>query len=197
MGGKISKREEAANLKLISAIFMIPILLIITFFQFMFWFFKFIGAVIINLIESSRNKTQISIPVNMDTILETVDMMDGQQFELFVIEILKNIGYTDVNGTKYTGDYGVDIMAYDGEIKVAIQCKRFNQNVSLKAIQEIVSGKTHYKCDKAIVITNSYYTKAAQELAFSNKVQLWDRDDLFRMVKESKTLSYDSVNPTI
>jgi len=125
---------------------------------------------------------------NTEDYLDTIDYMSGQEFEnLLINELLPNEGYTDINGTSYTGDYGVDIVAYNNNgIKCAIQCKRFNNKVSNKAIQEVVAGKKHYKCEKAIVITNNYYTKSAKELAFDNKVELLDRDDLIKMIKRKE-----------
>ena len=56
----------------------------------------------------------------------------------------------------------------------------------MSAIQEIVAGKKHYRCEKAIVITNNYYTKNAEELAFDNKVELLDRDYIIQMIKNLK-----------
>lgn len=120
-------------------------------------------------------------------LLDKIDDMSGQEFELLLIEKLLPLdGYTNINGTSYTGDYGVDIIAEKNNIKCAIQCKRFNSKVSVRAIQEIVAGRKHYRCEKAIVITNNYYTKNAKELAFDNKVELLDRDDIIKMIKNTK-----------
>lgn len=130
---------------------------------------------------------------NQDTeeLLDKIDYMSGQEFEDMLIEVLlPSEGYININGTSYTGDYGVDIVAETNGIKCAIQCKRFNSKVSIKAIQEIVAGKKHYRCDKAIVITNNYYTKNAKELAFDNKVELLDRDDIIKMIRKMKIGNY-------
>ena len=47
-----------------------------------------------------------------------------------------------------------------------------------------------------MVVTNSYYTKAAKELAKSNNVELWDRDSinkLFIMHDGKKEVDNDAV----
>lgn len=115
--------------------------------------------------------------------MSKIDMMTGIEFEEFLlINILQKMGYSKLRTTATTNDYGVDIIGYKDEIKCAIQCKRYNSKVSNKAIQEIVAGKNHYRCEKAIVITNNYYTSNAKELAYDNKVQLLDRDDIIRVI---------------
>lgn len=123
---------------------------------------------------------------SVDSILEIVDNMNGQKFEEFLIKyILPSDGYINISGTKYSGDYGVDIIAEKLGIKCAIQCKRFNKNVNLKAVQEIVAGRRHYKYDKAIVITNNYFNDSAKKLADDNHVVLLDRDYLIKIIKNN------------
>lgn len=140
----------------------------------------YIFTSVIQVIESNKYEKQ-------ENLLEEIDNMSGQEFELLLIEKLLPLqGYTNINGTSYTGDYGIDIIALKNGIKCAIQCKRFNNKVGNKAIQEVVAGRKHYKCEKAIVITNNYYTNNAKTLAFDNKVELLDRDDVIKMIKEYK-----------
>ena len=43
---------------------------------------------------------------------------------------------------------------------------------------EAFAGSKYYKCNKALVVTNNYFTKGAIELAEANGVILWDRDEL-------------------
>ncbi|MDU7507267.1 MAG: restriction endonuclease, partial [Enterobacter sp.] len=42
----------------------------------------------------------------------------------------------------------------------------------------IYSTKPFYGCDEAMVVTNSYFTRSAKELAESALVRLIDRDEL-------------------
>lgn len=134
--------------------------------------------------QHARKEKERNIYDKQETLLDKIDYMSGQKFEeLLINQLLPNEGYTNISGTPYTGDYGVDIIAYKDGIKCAIQCKRFNEKVSNGAIQEVAAGKKHYFCEKAIVITNNYYTNNAKELAFDNKVELLDRDDLIRMIQ--------------
>ncbi len=45
-------------------------------------------------------------------------------------------------------------------------------------MQQAISAKAFYGCDEAMVVTNSYYTKSAKELAGTAGVRLIDRDGL-------------------
>lgn len=53
-------------------------------------------------------------------------------------------------------------------------------------MQEAVAAKGKYGCTEAMVVTNSFYTKAAIELAKANKVELWNRDHLVKALLSIK-----------
>lgn len=90
--------------------------------------------------------------------------MTGHDYERYVASRLKQIGYHSIVVTKGSGDHGADIIAYapDG-VKCAIQCKYYSKPVSNKAVQEALAGSRYYGCARAIVITNSRFTKQAIE----------------------------------
>ena len=96
----------------------------------------------------------------------------GEEYEVAVSEWLRTQGYYDVHLTVTTGDYGVDITARNGYIKYAIQCKYYSDSVGVSAVQQVIAGMAHYQCNRGMVITNSYFTKNAIELARENGVVL-------------------------
>lgn len=98
--------------------------------------------------------------------------MDGHDYEYAVARYLKSIGYTGTKVTKGSGDFGVDVLANKGGHKYAVQCKYYSSPVGVAAVQEAVAGKVYYGCDRAMVVTNSTFTKAAWELARVNDVVL-------------------------
>lgn len=100
--------------------------------------------------------------------------MDGLQFEHRCAELLRYRGFHKVTVTKGSGDQGVDILAQKNGIKFGIQCKYYSHPVGNKAIQEAYAGADFYDCDKAMVMTNSTFTKAARELADKLEVELWE-----------------------
>ena len=94
--------------------------------------------------------------------------------------MLKRNGFSRVNVTVASGDYGIDITACQGATSYAIQCKRYGKSVGVKAIQEVYSGMQHYGCTSAIVATNSVFTANAKTLANEFGVILWDGSTICR-----------------
>lgn len=115
-----------------------------------------------------------------------IDKMDGRQFEHYLGVLFKNLGYS-VKVTRAAGDYGADlVIAKDGK-KIVVQAKRYSKNVGLKAVQEAQASIAHYGASEAWVVSNSEYTYEATELARSNKVKLYSRDDLVEMILKMNT----------
>ena len=103
--------------------------------------------------------------------------MNGLEFEKFIAELFSKMGY-ESEITKASGDQGMDVIASKNGNKIGIQAKCYSSSVGNKAVQEAVAGKNHYRLDKAIVVTNNFFTDAAQQLAQSNSRILWDRNIL-------------------
>lgn len=135
-----------------------------------------IGKIIHRLIE----KQKLS-----ESGIDQIDSMDGKTFEKYLEVLFEKLGYR-VERTQYIGDYGADLVTIKDGVKTIIQAKRFKGKVNVKAVQEAVAAKGYYGCSKAMVVTNSYYTKPAIELAKANNVQLWNRNDLVRALLSVK-----------
>lgn len=114
-----------------------------------------------------------------------IDSMDGKTFEKYLEVLFERLGYK-VERTRYIGDYGADLVTEKNSVKTVIQAKRYKNNIGIKAIQEAVAAKGYYSCDKTMVVTNSYFTNQAKELAVKNKVELWDRKDLVKKLLKIK-----------
>jgi len=121
--------------------------------------------------------------VSNKILIEDIDLMNGYEFEKFISKLFQKMGYK-AYATQESNDQGVDVIAEKGNVKVAIQTKCYNGTVGNSAIQEIVAGMKYYEATKAMVITNSTFTKSAIELAKKNNVQLWDRKTLIEKINE-------------
>lgn len=117
--------------------------------------------------------------------IDQIDQMDGKNFEKYLEVLFVKLGYK-VERTQYIGDYGADLITQKNGIKTVIQAKRYKKKVGIKAVQEAVAAKGKYACSKAMVVTNSFYTKQAVELAKANQVELWNRDDLVKALLSVK-----------
>lgn len=114
--------------------------------------------------------------------LSQIDVMYGEEFEEYLKYHFQKLGYK-VKTTPRTNDYGADlILTKDGD-KIVVQAKRWNDPVGNSAVQEVVAAKAYYKANRAMVVTNSYFTSNARSLAHVNNVELWDRSNLVKKLE--------------
>lgn len=114
-----------------------------------------------------------------------IDLMEGRDFERFCAELLRRGGFLEVEVTKGSGDYGIDILAEKDGVTYAIQCKCYDGTpVGVSAIQEAYAGRDYYDRMVGAVMTNQYFTSPAVEAAKKLKILLWDRGYLERMMEE-------------
>ena len=73
----------------------------------------------------------------------SMDLLEGHDFEVYCAELLKRRGFQEVEITKGSGDYGVDILAEKEGVTYAIQCKRYTAPVGVKAVQEADAGRDY------------------------------------------------------
>lgn len=113
--------------------------------------------------------------------MNDIDKMDGEQFEKYLEILFNKDGYV-VNyvgaSNKFQGDSGADLILEKSGVKTAVQVKRWKGVVTEKAVQEVVASKAVYGCTNSMVVTNSYFSKHAINLAKANNVVLWDRNSL-------------------
>jgi HJR/Mrr/RecB family endonuclease len=115
--------------------------------------------------------------------ISDVDEMTGRQFENYLAGLLRARGCTNVRLTQ-TYDLGVDIIATYQGVTWGIQAKRQGSHVRLGAVRAVYSALQYYNCDRAMVITNSFYTGQAWRLARSNHTVLVGRHELSQWIDE-------------
>lgn len=102
---------------------------------------------------------------------------EGIDFEFWCANQLEKQGWR-ANVTKASGDQGVDIEAWRGGFCVVVQCKRYNQPIGNKAVQEVYAGKQHRYANAAAIIGTGGFTKSAIELAIATSVKLFDAEEI-------------------
>lgn len=110
-----------------------------------------------------------------------IDVMKGIEFENFLGQLFKQKGYKIIV-TPASGDYGADLILQDRDKKIVVQAKRYKSKVGIRAVQEVIPAIAYYKADEAWVVTNSYLTAQAINLARSNDVTIIDRDALIALL---------------
>ena len=63
-------------------------------------------------------------------------------------------------------------------IKAVVQAKRKQGSLGIDAVQQVVAAIAYYNANLGMVFTNSKFTQNAKNLATSNQIGLWDREDL-------------------
>ena len=90
--------------------------------------------------------------------MKNIDKLNGRAFERYLTVQFRHLGY-HVTLTSYSHDYGADLVLRKWGKKIVVQAKR-------------------YEADRAMVVTNSNFTKSARDLAKRNEVELWGRKEM-------------------
>jgi restriction system protein len=113
-----------------------------------------------------------------------MDDLEGHEFESYCADLLEQHGFTDVEVTNGSRDFGIDILAEKDGITYAVQCKRYESPIGVFAIQQAYAGRDYYDCMVGVVMTNQYFTQPAVDLARKLKILLWDRGYIDAMIDE-------------
>ncbi|MDE6406057.1 MAG: restriction endonuclease [Lachnospiraceae bacterium] len=124
-----------------------------------------------------------------DRRISRMDELEGHDFEFFCADLLKAQGFIDVEVTRGSGDFGVDILAEKDGITYAVQCKRYSGPVGVEAVLRTYGGLAYYERMVGAVMTNQYFTAPAVEAARKLHILLWDRGYMDAMIEESGPLS--------
>ncbi|MFC2173852.1 restriction endonuclease [Acidobacteriota bacterium] len=116
--------------------------------------------------------------------ISEIDAMSGSEFEDFCSILFQRLGYS-VEVTRRTRDQGADLVVRKKGKSVVIQAKNYTGKIGNKAVQEVVASQRFYGCEAGMVITNSVFTEAAEQLARKNDVRLVDRKALICLVDEA------------
>lgn len=107
--------------------------------------------------------------------VEDIDRLSGRDFERLLTQVFAERG-AKVVLTPKCNDWGADLVVEKDGVRTVVQAKRWSKRVGVKAVQEAYSSKPVYRAERAMVVTNSSFTRSAIELARKCDVELWDRD---------------------
>lgn len=116
------------------------------------------------------------------TTLFDIDVMDGHEFEEFLFDLFTRLGY-QVERKKKSGEQGLDLLLERHGERIACQVKRRKKPVGNKAIQEVIAARENYRCQRALVVTNSTFTLPAKQLAARCNIELWNREVIKEKIK--------------
>lgn len=111
---------------------------------------------------------------NDDEILKSrIDDLTGDDFERLMEMYYQHKGY-NVQRIGGSGDHEVDLILSGGKegYKIAVQCKRWKQNVGNDIVLRLKAGKQIYGCIDAWIVTTSNFTAKAKEAAEKFNIRL-------------------------
>lgn len=122
----------------------------------------------------------------LDDYRDQIINMSDREFEFFVGDIFKELGFT-VKITKATHDGGRDIIAtkaYPIPFTLIVECKHWSHKVGVSVVRSVYGVQTADQANKSIIVTSSEFTKGARKFAEERKsmMTLWDINDLLELV---------------
>lgn len=145
--------------------------------------FGMIGFIFYDVFRDDIKKHKTKKNQQKGRTISLTDHMSGIEFEDYLCFIFQKRGY-DVNTTPKSKDYGADLILMKNGETTVVQAKRYKDKVGVRAIQEVNASIPYYNANKAMVITNSYFTSNAKSLAIANQIQLIDRDKLENIIND-------------
>lgn len=133
-------------------------------------------------------------PKNIEEILlNSVKAVPKETFEQYCVICLRGSAFKSVIRTTKAGAKYANIIAYQDSLKYAIVC---TQNVDNEAqiIKNAVEGKKEYSADKAVVLSQEYFSESAKRIASEAAVDLWGRDEFMLMILkvDLKNIQYNN-----
>ena len=115
-----------------------------------------------------------------------IEHMDGWEFEEYCASILRKNGFSHVEVTRGSGDFGIDVIAEKAGVRYGIQCKKYSGTVGWHAVEEAKAGAEYWECQRAVVLTNSNFSRQALEGAAKIGVELWDGQKLSSILNDKR-----------
>lgn len=126
--------------------------------------------------ESRKNDEHLANAIRnlilpFDKFVEKLKVGDGHGYEDRIMTFAKICGF-DCSLVSNSADHGVDLIIKHRNLSIAIQCKFKSSANGNEAVQQVHTGKTIYRCNRAIVISNQGFTRNARKEAAIVGVEL-------------------------
>lgn len=116
-------------------------------------------------------------------------IIKGDEFEADCMNILRQLGFQDINMTKHGNDQGADLIGHFGPSKYVFQCKCHKRKQGNRVVQQAVASRSYYKANRCGVISQSKFTDSAYNLARSNYCLLFTFIELIQAAGHGKTFA--------
>ena len=128
----------------------------------------------------------------------------GLAFELKLTELFKKMGYDVIHDIKKVGRSGaehqIDVLAeYKCPLhtsKVIIEAKAYDLPIDKDRIMKLIQIVDDVGADRGIIVTTSYFTPEAIKTYSGHNVELWNREQLAKLLGEIEISASEKGFPT-
>jgi Holliday junction resolvasome RuvABC ATP-dependent DNA helicase subunit len=135
--------------------------------------------------EALRSFGYVGKPSTPLDLASKVQHMDALEFEEFVGEIFREMGYA-VETTAKSGDHGIDLLIRKKDKLIAVQCKHWDAPVGEPVIREFLGSLAGTGANSGYLVTSSTFTSSAYSFAQDKTLKLIDLDALIELIAQSR-----------
>ena len=110
------------------------------------------------------------------------------QFEHLIRDLLSAMGYPEVEVTPQWRDQGADLIVRDtrglAPLTLVVEAKRYRRIVDADSVRNIFGAMVHHNANGAIIVTTSWFSRAAQLFAEGKPITLIDGAKLVHLLNE-------------
>jgi HJR/Mrr/RecB family endonuclease len=138
-------------------------------------------------LRNKKDPLKYSLNKQLKLLSDSIDKLDGFQFEEFCTELFR-LGGFQAKTTSKTNDGGKDIILKDKDGLIYVECKHYNESnkITVNLIHKLISACTVDGIKRGIFITTSVYTSSSIELVEkcdTVNIDIWYKDDLLEFCK--------------
>lgn len=110
------------------------------------------------------------------------------RFEHLIRDLLSAMGYPEAEVISSSTDYGADLIVRDTRglvpSTIVVQAKRYRRVVDADSVRNIFGAMIHHNANGAIIVTTSWFSRAATAFAEGKSITLIDGVKLIYLLKE-------------
>jgi restriction system protein len=118
------------------------------------------------------------------TEIESIRKLDCSEFELFIGESYRRMGFEVIEHENLQTGEGIDLKLRDGSEITLVQCKHGKDwKIGVKLIRQLHSAQVTEGADRAIFVTSGSFTQHARNFVIGKQIELIDGDQLCRWIQ--------------
>jgi restriction system protein len=134
-------------------------------------------------LEAIREKEKKSIELNKK--VASLSELNPREFEEYLTELFKLLGYEKVTLTPQMNDKGIDILMEKDGKRYAVQCKRHKGIIGSPSIQSFLGAMQHAQVSHGFFVTTSTFSLEAEKMASQHPIELVDATKLAHMIQQA------------